>query len=72
MNLAEAVPYEDLQPLFNTSAKKVGTRIGVMLALGVLLKNGLVRDSEINAFIESGLNDSDKILAEAAQALENL
>ncbi len=69
MNLAESVTYEDLQPLFNTSAKKVGTRIGVMLALGVLINKGLVRDSEINEFIESGLQDPNEALAEAARAI---
>lgn len=70
MNLAEGVEYEELEPLFNTAAKKVGTRIGVMIALGVLLKKGLVRNSEIDAFIEAGLQDKDEMLAEEAKALK--
>ncbi len=69
MNLAEGVAYEDLEPLFNTAAKKVGTRIGVMIVLGVLLNKGLVRNSEIDAFIEAGLNDENEILVEEAKAI---
>lgn len=70
MNLAEGVSYEELQPLFNTAAKKVGTRIGVMITLGVLLNKGLVRNSEIDAFIEAGLNDKNELLAEEAKAIK--
>ncbi|UII31085.1 glutamine--tRNA ligase/YqeY domain fusion protein [Fulvivirga ulvae] len=70
MNLAEGVSYEEIQPLFNTAAKKVGTRIGVMITLGVLLNKGLVRNSEIDAFIEAGLNDENELLAEEAKAIK--
>ncbi|ELR71540.1 Glutaminyl-tRNA synthetase [Fulvivirga imtechensis AK7] len=70
MNLAEGVSYEELQPLFNTAAKKVGTRIGVMITLGVLLNKGLVRNSEIDAFIEAGLNDANELLASEAKTIE--
>jgi glutaminyl-tRNA synthetase len=69
MNLAESVSYEELEPLFNTAAKKTGTRIGVMITLGVLLNQGLVRNSEIDAFIEAGLNDANELLAEEAKAI---
>ena len=67
--LAEQVTYEDIEPLFNTAAKKVGTRIGVMISLGVLLKKGLERNVEIEAFIESGLNDSNELLVAEAKAI---
>ncbi len=70
MNLAEGVAYEELEPLFNTAAKKTGTRIGVVIALGVLLNKGLVRSSEIDAFIEAALRDSDEMLSAEAKALE--
>lgn len=70
MNLAEGVSYEEIQPLFNTAAKKVGTRIGVMITLGVLLNKGLVRNSEIDAFIEAGLNDENELLVEEAKAIK--
>jgi glutaminyl-tRNA synthetase len=66
--LAEKVTYEDLEPLFGTAAKKVGTRIAAMLTLGVLLKNGQKRTESINQFIEKGLEDQHELLvAEASQ-----
>ncbi|HLT33586.1 MAG TPA: glutamine--tRNA ligase/YqeY domain fusion protein, partial [Aquaticitalea sp.] len=38
--LAQKVTYEELQPWFNTAAKKVGTRIATMITLAVLLEKG--------------------------------
>lgn len=70
VTLAEDVAYDDLKELFGTAAKKVGTRIGTMIALGVLLKNGQERTPEIEAFIEAGINDSNEQLAEVAKTLE--
>ncbi len=67
--LAEEVTYDDLEPLFNTAAKKVGTRIGVMIALGVLLKNGLSRNEKIEAFIEAGLADDNELLVSESKLL---
>jgi glutaminyl-tRNA synthetase len=69
MNLAESVSYEELEPLFNTSAKKTGTRMGVIISLGVLLKKGLVRNSEIKGFIQSCLEDKNAFLREEAEEL---
>lgn len=65
--LAEGVTYEELAPLFNTAAKKTGTRIAVMITLGVLLKQGLEENSEIKSFIESALSDSNSLLVTEAQ-----
>ena len=67
--LAESVSYEDLHPLFNTAVKKVGTRIATVLVLGVLLKNGLQRNHDINEFIAKALEDKNELLAEEAKAL---
>ena len=67
--LAKNVSYEDLQPLFATTAKKTGTRIATMLALGVLLKNGLERNEEINEFINKAKEDSNELLASEALAI---
>jgi len=67
--LAEEVSYEELAPLFNTAAKKVGTRIGVMISLGVLLKNGQERNSEIEGFIAAGLADENEQLVAEAKAI---
>lgn len=65
--LAKNVSYEDLQPLFNTAAKKVGTRIAVLIALKVLLNNGQETNPEINAFITNAMNDGDALLKNEAQ-----
>ena len=66
--LADEVTYEDIEPLLNTAAKKVGTRIGVMITLGVLLNKGLERNPEIDAFITAALADENEELAgEAAK-----
>ncbi|WP_372754079.1 glutamine--tRNA ligase/YqeY domain fusion protein [Mariniflexile sp.] len=68
--LANDVSYDDLQPLFNTAAKKVGTRVATMITLGVLLKNGLERNEDINNFIETALEDSNTILVEEAKTIK--
>ncbi|MEN2282111.1 glutamine--tRNA ligase/YqeY domain fusion protein [Algoriphagus sp. SE2] len=67
--LAEDVTYDELEPLFNTAAKKVGTRIGVMITLGVLLNKGQERNSEIDQFIQAGLEDGNEQLVEEAKAI---
>ena len=67
--LAKNVSYEDLEPLFGTAVKKVGTRIAAMLTLGVLLKNGLERNEAINIFIEKAIEDINELLVFEAKAL---
>ncbi|HUH28997.1 glutamine--tRNA ligase/YqeY domain fusion protein [Gelidibacter sp.] len=60
--LAKNVSYEELQPWFNTAAKKVGTRIATMITLGVLLGRGLKRNEDVDAFIAAGLEDKNETL----------
>ncbi len=67
--LAKNVSYEELQPWFNTAAKKVGTRIATMITLAVLLGKGLQRNSEIDEFVQSGIDDSDTLLQTEAKAI---
>lgn len=67
--LAEDVTYEELEPLFGTAAKKVGTRIGAMVVLGVLLKNGQERNQAIEDFIKAGMEDDNELLAQEAKAI---
>ena len=69
LKLAEEVSYEELLPLFNTAAKKVGTRIAVTLTLSVLLKNGHKRDADIDAFIAKAKADSNTLLVAEANAI---
>src|SRR5690606_15005273 len=68
--LAKNVSYEDLEPLFNTAAKKVGTRIAVAITLGVLLKNGLNKTAAVDDFIATALQDSDALLVEEVRQIK--
>ena len=67
--LANTVSYEDLEPLFNTAAKKVGTRIAVALTLKVLLENGLEKNDLIDTFIATAKTDAHSLLSEVAQQI---
>lgn len=67
--LAKKVSYDELEPLFNTSVKKLGTRIITMIALGVLLENGLEKNDAINDFITKALDDKNALLVEEAKAI---
>jgi len=60
--LAKNVSYDDLQPLFNTAVKKVGTRIAALITLNVLLDAGLDRNEEIDLFISKAREDSNELL----------
>jgi glutaminyl-tRNA synthetase len=62
MELAKSVSYEDVQPLFNTAAKKTGTRIAAALTLSVLLQQNLSKNDEIEAFISSCKDDDHPLL----------
>ena len=67
--LAGAVSYEDLEPLFNTAVKKAGTRIAVAITLGVLLSKGQERNQKVNDFISKALEDTNEFLVQEAKEL---
>lgn len=67
--LAKNVSYDELEPWFNTAAKKVGTRIATMLTLSVLLEQGLERNEAIDAFVTSGLEDKNEVLVAIAKTI---
>ncbi|MBC3758520.1 glutamine--tRNA ligase/YqeY domain fusion protein [Hyunsoonleella sp. SJ7] len=67
LQLAEDVSYEELEPLFNTAVKKVGTRIATLLTLKVMLNNGLKQTPEVDDFIEKALNDKNELLVNEAK-----
>ncbi len=67
--LATNVTYDELEPLFNTAVKKVGTRIAVMISLAVLLKNGLERNEAIEEFIAKAKADKNELLVEASMTV---
>ncbi len=63
---AANVTYEELEPLFGTAAKKVGTRIAVLVALGALIAKGLPKNTAIQTYIDSCLADESALLQEEA------
>lgn len=65
--LAKNITYEELQPYFGTAVKKAGTRIVTMIALGVLLKGGLVVNDDIRAFVNKALEDRNEVLVAEAK-----
>ena len=67
--LAKNVSYDELQPLFGTAVKKVGTRIATILTLGVILHNGLERNDDINDFINKALEDKNELLVTEAKSI---
>ena len=67
--LAKEVSYEDLEPLFNTATKKVGTRIAVAFTLKVLLENDLEKNDQTNAFIATAKADANPLLSEVARQI---
>lgn len=67
--LAKDVSYEDLEPLFNTAAKKVGTRIAVALTLKVILENGGEKNDQTNAFLAAAKSDANPLLSEVANQI---
>ena len=60
--LAQDVNYDELTPLFGTAAKKVGTRIAVMIVLKELIKTGQKETPEIKGFIKKASEDSNPLL----------
>ena len=54
--------YDELSPLFGTAAKKVGTRIAVIIVLKELLKSGQKDNPETKAFIKTASEDSNPLL----------
>lgn len=67
--LAKNVKYEDLQPLFGTAVKKAGTRIAVMITLGILLENGQEKTEQAVNFIKTASEDKNELLIDEAKLL---
>jgi len=69
LELAKNVSYDEVEPLFNTAAKKVGTRIAVTLILQVLLKQGLDKNQVITEFVSKVIEDKNELLKLEANKL---
>ncbi|MGR7812752.1 glutamine--tRNA ligase/YqeY domain fusion protein [Lacinutrix undariae] len=70
LELAKDVTYEELEPLFATAVKKVGTRIAAMLILNVKLAEGLTKNEAVNDFIAKALEDKNELLVTEANAVK--
>jgi glutaminyl-tRNA synthetase len=70
LELAKQVTYDELEPLFGTATKKVGTRIAVTLILNVKLNDGLERNEAIHSFIDKALGDKNELLVKEATLLQ--
>ena len=66
-NLAKDVEFEELKDLFNTSAKKIGTRLAVLEALRVLIKMEKVSKNQpdVVAYLEEMKTSGDTLLEES-------
>lgn len=71
LELAKEVSVEELEPLFGTAKKKVGTRIAAMLILKVFAESNSINDTA-KIFIKEALEDSNELLIEEAASLNNL
>ena len=67
--LAKSISYEELQPLFSTAAKKIGTRIATTIVLKELINQGLKRNKEIDEFIDKAAAGQNELLAAEAKSI---
>ncbi|MFI8377789.1 glutamine--tRNA ligase/YqeY domain fusion protein [Leeuwenhoekiella sp. NPDC079379] len=69
--LAKNVEFEELKELFNTSAKKIGTRLAVLETLSVLIKTDKVSKSQtdVATYIEEMKTSGDTLLEDAVEKL---
>ncbi|MEH6658752.1 glutamine--tRNA ligase/YqeY domain fusion protein [Leeuwenhoekiella marinoflava] len=69
--LAKDVDFQELKELFNTSAKKIGTRLAVLETLIVLIKFDKVNanDVEVAAYLEEMKTSDNELLQESLNQL---
>lgn len=61
------IKLDELEPLFNTAVKKVGTRIATLIALDSVLENkGLIPNDDARDFILKAADDKNELLKEKA------
>ena len=67
---AKKVEIEELIPLYNTAAKKVGTRIATTIALGIVLETKNMEPDELAiVFIQKGVEDGNELLQTEAKEI---
>lgn len=67
--LATQVSYQELEPLFGTALKKIGTRLATLIALKVVLKSGAVKTAAADEFITKALEDGNRLLNHEAKSI---
>ena len=69
--LAKDVDYEELKELFNTSAKKIGTRLAVLETLIVLIQLNKVdqAEEEVAAYLEEMKTSGNELLENSVNNL---
>ena len=69
--MAKDVDYEELKELFNTSAKKIGTRLAVLETLIVLIQLGKAdaNDNEVLAYLEEMKTSGNELLENSVNNL---
>ncbi|HCQ75816.1 MAG TPA: glutamine--tRNA ligase, partial [Leeuwenhoekiella sp.] len=69
--LAKDVDYEELKELFNTSAKKIGTRLAVLESLIVLIQLNKVdqKNEEVAAYLEEMRTSGNELLENSVNNL---
>ena len=66
-SLAKDIPASALAPLYNTAAKKTGTRIAVAIVLATYQKTAAVLDPEAIDFIKKARIDKNPLLIKYAE-----
>ncbi|WP_062055098.1 glutamine--tRNA ligase/YqeY domain fusion protein [Aquimarina longa] len=67
---AKTITIDELVPLYETAVKKAGTRIAVMIALGIVLEtNNSTPDQLAKDFISKALNDKNELLQLEAKTM---
>ncbi|AXT57296.1 glutamine--tRNA ligase/YqeY domain fusion protein [Aquimarina sp. AD1] len=70
LEAAKKVEIDELVPLYGTAAKKIGTRIVITLALGVVLETKNIKpDEEAVDFLLKGKEDANELLSKEAQII---
>ena len=65
--LAKEIHLAELAPLYNTAAKKTGTRIAVAIALAAYQKTEITLDAAAIDFIEKARTDKNPLLIKYAE-----
>ena len=65
--MAKDIPAAALAPLYNTAAKKTGTRIAVAIVLAAHQKTAAALDSEAIDFIKKARIDKNPLLIKYAE-----